>query len=196
MTRSSLNDFQRYADDNRPVPIGETVGVMRYVWHDFVNELSCDVRVYAENTARGPRCVDLRLQARPDGPPITSATLREIPLGRLLRTLLQEQIVFMRTGEDSYVARTGPESARARAAYRRAIRRADSAQRRWLLDEQTLRRVAKVYRAALAIGQPPTGAVATEFAITRGRAARWVKRSREEGHLGPAPGRRKAGERS
>jgi hypothetical protein len=57
-----------------------------------------------------------------------------------------------------------------------------------------LAKVAEVYREGLRLGAHPTARVADYFAIKRGRAARWVKRARETGHLGPAPGRRMQGE--
>lgn len=53
-----------------------------------------------------------------------------------------------------------------------------------------LERVAAVYRRAVAAGEPPSAAIASEFGITRSTARKWVQRARERGLLGPALGRR------
>lgn len=151
------------------------------------------VKAVVEATPRGPRCVDVRLQARPDGEPITPAGLRRVPLGRivaLIADILPAQLELGDTPE-KYAARERT----ARARYRRAVTRSQQNERRWQLDDKMLEKVADVYRDAVRHDQPPTAAVQEYFRLgTRARAARWVKRAREEGHLGPAPGRRISGE--
>lgn len=65
-----------------------------------------------------------------------------------------------------------------------------------ITDDQ-LREVAMVYRAALAESEgrkAPTEAVRDMFTISRSTAGRWVEEARRRGFLGPAPGRRRAGE--
>lgn len=61
------------------------------------------------------------------------------------------------------------------------------------ITDDLLRDVASVYREALRVGRPPTKAVEEEFHTSRPNAAKWVKRARAAGHLGPAIGTR-AGE--
>lgn len=74
----------------------------------------------------------------------------------------------------------------------------ETAQRRRMPVDQTLPRVAEVYRAALAdpdfgVAQAPTLEVAIRLHYSRGHAARLVSEARKAGLLGPAaPG--KAGE--
>jgi hypothetical protein len=129
------------------------------------------VRAVVENTPSGPRVVDLRVRARPDGPPITPAALRLIKFSKLV---------------DASVTTGG---------YRQALRKAPRRERRWLLDEARLADVARVYREAVATGEPPVLAVQNHYGIkSRGTASRWVRRARAEGLLAPAPGRGRKGE--
>ena len=62
------------------------------------------------------------------------------------------------------------------------------------LSDDEMRRVADVYRDALAAGEPPTKAVSTKLYTSRPNAARWVSEARRRGLLGDAPGKRRAGE--
>jgi hypothetical protein len=192
-----LDDFDRYSQQEI-IPVGEDVAVLRYTRLD-VDEpwLPYLARAIIENIADGPVCVDLRLVRKPGGPPVTPAGLREVPLGRLVRIVERRQVVMRRRGADpnaGWASSSGTQSRADRAAYRRARARRDASERRWLLDDKLLAKVAEVYREGLRLGAHPTARVADYFAIKRGRAARWVKRARETGHLGPAPGRRMQGE--
>jgi hypothetical protein len=195
-----LSSFDRYEEPtvDRIVPVGEGVGVERYVYNDLDETwLPYLVRAVVENTPAGPRCVDLRLVARPDGPPITPEGLRRVPLGRVIREVERDQVVWHEKQGGAWAVASGEVSRRDRAAYRRALARRQAQGRRWQLDETTLRKVADVYRRAVAAGEAPTAAVQRHFGLnTRGQAAKWVQRARQEGNLGPAPGRRKKGERA
>jgi hypothetical protein len=212
-----LATYERYGGQDI-VPLGEGIAVWRHVF------LDCDdpwlpylARAVIENTPEGPRCIDLRLVQRPGGPPLTPEGLRRVPLGRVVRGVEHQQHVlhtmpraslerlppYMRQaiGEGGPVwGASGPASEQARrdrAAYRRALARQRAQGRRWQLDEARLRKVAAVYRQAVAVGRWPTAAVQEHFGLaTRGQAARWVQRARQEGHLAPAPGRRMKGERA
>ena len=60
--------------------------------------------------------------------------------------------------------------------------------------DDKLRRLADLYRTALANGDPPTQTAADALGVPRSTVARWVAKARERGLLGAAtPG--KAGER-
>ena len=65
--------------------------------------------------------------------------------------------------------------------------------RRRHVTAEFLEDVARIYRDAFAAGQPPTQAVADHFDAPHANAARWVRRAREVGTLGPSMGPR-AGE--
>jgi hypothetical protein len=195
-----LSSYDRYEQPtvDRIVPVGEGVGVERYVYADLERPwLPYLVRAVVENTPAGPRCVDLRLVARPDDEPITSEGLRRVPLGRVLDEVERDTVVWHEKGHGVWAVASGEPSRRDRAAYRRTLARRQAQGRRWRLDESTLRKVADVYRRAVAAGAAPTAAVQRHFGLnTRGQAAKWVQRARQEGQLGPAPGRRKKGERA
>lgn len=148
-------------------------------------ELPYVVTATVEATDTGPALVVLELHARPGAGPITAVGLRAVPLGRVVRAVTDQ------------APATSADDRRARSTARRAVTRAQNTPGRWVLDAATLARVAEVYRTALTAGQPPTVAVQEFFGLTsQARAARWVKRAREEGHLGAAPGRRRQGERT
>ncbi|MGI8868763.1 MAG: hypothetical protein ACR2F6_07920 [Mycobacteriales bacterium] len=59
--------------------------------------------------------------------------------------------------------------------------------------EDTLKWVARSYRLALILGEPPTRAVERDLRVPRSTAGRWVALARERGHLGAAEGAGKAG---
>lgn len=154
------------------------------------------VMAEVEATDRGPRCVQLHLVVKSGGEAITPAGLRSVPLGRIIRMVEEALPATVTLDADGNVRTRDPEEERRlRANYRRATTRRRNEARRWVLDDETLRQVAEVYRDALTAGKPPTAAVEAWFGLnTRGQAARWVKRAREEGHLGAAPGRRLKGD--
>lgn len=56
------------------------------------------------------------------------------------------------------------------------------------LDDTTLQIVARIYRVAYLIGDPPTKKVETLLQIPRSTAGRWVAASREAGYLSSARG--------
>jgi len=62
------------------------------------------------------------------------------------------------------------------------------------VSDDELRRVAAIYRTAVARRQPPTKTVATEMHVARSTAGRWVVEARKRGFLGPAPPPGLAGE--
>jgi helix-turn-helix protein len=206
LTVLAVTELQRLLDGyghyeaptvDRMVRTGKGVGVERYAYNDLDEKwLPYLVRAVVENTPAGPRCVDLRLVARADGPPITPEGLRRVPLGRVMREVERDQPVYHEKAPGVWAVASGEVSRRDRAAYRRSLARRRAQGRRWQLDEPTLGKVADVYRRAVAQGAAPTAAVQRHFGLnTRGQAAKWVQRARQEGQLGPAPGRRKKGER-
>lgn len=61
-------------------------------------------------------------------------------------------------------------------------------QRRRRMTDELLATVAKVYRAAVKAGGPPTLSVSEHFDIPYSTAGRWVGEARKRGHLGAAVG--------
>ncbi len=60
-------------------------------------------------------------------------------------------------------------------------------------DDDTLERVALIYRLAYAAHDNPTQAVVDYFERPRSTASRWIRMARERGYLRPAPAERRAG---
>ena len=63
------------------------------------------------------------------------------------------------------------------------------------IPDHVLARVASIYRAAEALGRPPTNAVKDKMPVARSTAGRYVMEARRRGFLGPALGTR-PGERT
>ena len=101
---------------------------------------------------------------RSDGRPLTIGDVRGVDFGRLV---LQANANRRTTGARARANGTTPTE---------------------------LERVAEIYRAALADGDPPTRAVQDAFNVSKRTASRLVSRARDAGHLGAAV-RRRAGER-
>jgi hypothetical protein len=126
---------------------------------------------------------------------VTSETLR-IPLARLMKQAVagaSRYYASMEPGGEPvfHVFLRGPRDAEFYDEYTRDARRP---RRGSPLNDEHLRQVTELYRAALERGDPPTQTVADEMHAARSTAARWVAKARERGLLG-ASVRGKAGER-
>jgi hypothetical protein len=139
-------------------------------------------------------CNELHAVRKPDGSPITTdRTLRAIPIRELLVTGARG---LMWSGEEvgPGVFDAGFPGEPSRRADRLA--RQLGSNRKPVNRESLLRAAAEIYRAATASGDPqPSKAVAAELGYSDGYARNLVKEARDEGHLEPAPGPRRAGEK-
>jgi len=127
------------------------------------------------------------------GPGITSALLRTIRVRELTESVASRALPLRVTEGGVHSLRAGEHFAEDRRAYLRARRKEEARGRRRLTDDD-LRRVAEAYRRALPI-EPTAGAVRRDLRLgNEAQARRWIKRARDEGFLGPAPGRRQKGE--
>jgi hypothetical protein len=61
------------------------------------------------------------------------------------------------------------------------------------LTDETLRIVARIYRVAYLVANPPTKSVESTLNVPRSTAGRWIAAARERGFLGPAQGPGRAG---
>lgn len=176
------------------MPVGERFELVREYEVRFSDpaipyEIEMEVRV--EDGA--PRCHELRVSRREGGPPITGEGLRRLPLGRILERAAP-LAARVRTGRKrGPVVRTVRTHDDIRDFY--AEWRLSKHRRPRSVDDELLRRVAEVYRAAQRRGDPPTATVAQVLHGSRSSAGRWVMLARERGFLGPALDR-KAGERT
>jgi hypothetical protein len=120
----------------------------------------------------------LTVKRRPDGPPVTSEGIRQIPLAVFLRLAVKSNLMHVgptiREGNTSTWELTwaSPLSERARGGGGPS--------------EQDLQTVADIYQAAYVTGNPPTKTVMGRLELPRSTASRWIALARERGLLGPA----------
>jgi hypothetical protein len=150
-----------------------------------------------EIEAGRPRCRRLTLISNDPRSPIGSSTLRSFPLRDLIADAVkQAAIETVRQPDGSITAtRRVADDQETLDQFLAAYSKAAHKPRRGVrLTDENLRRVADVYRNALAQGDPaPTRAVAAAEKTSYGSARRWVGVARERGILGPTK-ERKAGE--
>lgn len=156
-------------------------------------DLPYDVAVHVKIANGVLTCTSLEARQRDDGPLVTSAGIRQIPVADVLRSVAAYADEWAMKGSTAE-GYSWPLNGGERSAYLQRRRRAERKGRRRITDDE-LELVAKTYRAAMARGQAPTVAVQVELHLnTREQAARWVRKAREAGHLEPAPGPRMKGE--
>ena len=150
------------------------------------DDLSLELEVDIEMVGDDPHCRRLEVRAL-DGSEITGATLRRIPVARLIGILLANA-AWKVTGPATF--QTGMLDSERAEFYERYASNVRRPRRGSPVSDDHLGRVAELYRAALERGDPPTQTIADEMHAARSTAARWVAQARERGHLGPSlPGR-------
>lgn len=139
----------------------------------------------------GPRVVSLTIAQVEGGDPVTTDALRSIPLARLLRSAVGlAAYAPLRTKEGEVLPwDEGIAGFPSDEELQRAEREVPASGRRWLMTDEHLSNVAKVYKTnpRNALGQrAPTQAVMQHFNVTRPTAGRWVMEARKRGFLPPA----------
>lgn len=134
-----------------------------------------------------PRCTGIEVRARA-GAAVTGDALR-LPVGRLIREVVAgtaEKVESSAPGIIKTAPFSMPIDERAEL-YEELIRQP---RRGAPLTDRDLIQVARIYRAAMERGDPPTKMLADRMKVGRATASRWIKRARNDGHLGEAiPGR-------
>ncbi len=121
------------------------------------------------------------VRQREGGPPVTSEALRSVPVASLTtRTVWQALRVTAHEGYQEWKPFSLNREEMARLRENGPTR-------------ETLEWVARLYRLALLLAEPPTKSVATALAVPRSTAGRWVAAARTEGFLSAAEGPGKAG---
>lgn len=157
-------------------------------------------RRYPDREA-GPYTVTLEIGIRDDGRPVVisvrmegdfdaatgqvaavTAQVIRLPLQSLVNEYLEEKRAGFATS-DLTPATASLWTTETALAIRRTVERSQKATGRPRLGDDTYRRVADVYTAALRQGLPPTKAVALAERISQPTAATWVRRARERGFL-------------
>jgi hypothetical protein len=141
---------------------------------DTSDTLPYRVGLELEGDRDGPRCRAVRVDADPDGPPVTASGLRAIPLGRLTEIATASVI--------GHVAGAITEMSDSELAefVKRSVERT---------SDPHLREVAHIYLSA---PSKPTRAVHEHWPfVSYSTAARWVMLARRRGFLPPAERRKK-----
>jgi hypothetical protein len=135
-----------------------------------------------------PSCLELSVRALDDRP-VTSQTLRAIPVHRLLRQAAVHASTFLTydgptpDGGSKFAAPSADEREETRT---RVLERARSPRQGSPITNEHLTQVADVYRTALAAGRRPTQTIRERWHVERATASRWVAAARAAGLLGPA----------
>ncbi len=122
----------------------------------------------------------ISVEQRDGGPPVTTESLRDIPVAGLLRTLMPSLLWKLTEHPDGSSTLDELDDW------------PDDATRHGPTDE-ALALVAQIYRMAYVCGDRPTKAVEDNLRLARSTAGRWVALARERHLLGPSEGPGKAG---
>lgn len=121
----------------------------------------------------------LTVTRRPDGEPVTGEALRRITIQSMLRDNLRAA-TQIRGGVGSEL----PEGTVARAQGLISKDHADQLREAGPTSD-TLAWVARIYRAADVVGDPPTKAVRETFGVSQSTAGNWIGRARSAGLIPP-----------
>lgn len=163
-------------------------------------EFAQSVEGLPETVARFDELMD-RLQertaGRPDGPDVTAAALRRVPVKDLVGRSIEVAVAAVEEilpVEDASTEQASAHRERTKADDDNARKVARESRHR--IDDTHLALVARHYREAAAVGLDPSRTVAQRMGVARSTARNWVSAARKRGHLGPAPATRRAGEAS
>lgn len=178
---------------------GQHWGVVRAQWDDVgpLVEVADGVRVFEHGTVTltdyhgydvtavvvydGERLVvdSLKVSRRSDGEPVTGEALRKITVQAVLRDNLRAA-TRISGGRGSEI----PPGTPARG---QQMLTEETAERLRLTgpEPETLEWVARIYRAADVVGDPPTKAVRETFGISQSTAGNWIGRARAAGLIPP-----------
>ncbi len=144
-------------------------------------------------------CKSVAVHARTGA--VTGGKLRRVPLPRLIEMAgarAAYRLVRKRGGGLEH--RRAIETVEGKESWLSAYQEAADSprpRRGKRVPDETLQRVAEVYRAALLSGHPPVRSVQEAFAyrVARSTVGRWVMEARHRGYLGEAPAPGRAGEK-
>lgn len=145
--------------------------------HDgFVIELVVDVDNFARTS-----CRELRFRATGDTP-VTAPLLRAARLPVLLALSARAAVEKVKRNEDGSLRQASLTQADVFAFFEEFRGSRMPRQGSPLTDGQ-LRKIAEIYRGAVAVGLPPVKAIQEAEHVSRATASRWVARAREHGFL-------------
>ena len=137
----------------------------------------------AVDDAGAPSCVSLTVHG---DKPVTTEVVRQLRVDELVRVAVAEAARPYEQAGASIRMPIFPAPDERAELYERFAKGGRRPRRGSPVSEETLHRVAALYRAALKNGDPPTSTIAEALRVTRSTASRWVAKAREAGLLGPA----------
>jgi len=158
-------------------PLGGDLGLLLPCSAEILDQAGNPVADLWVGVVEG-RVACVSITAKP-GRELTGHLLRQVPISSLVKEIARNHIVHLR---ERFAVRFVADA------------ELPEKRRRRVLDDAFLRRVAEIYRAALAAGLPTQEEIERQLGPVSGSTARrWVMQARLAGFLGPALGR-KAGE--
>jgi len=170
-----------------------TIGKGFQLWREVVTELfdyhGMDVTATVTWSDDLHQLVVSRLDIhQPEGgAPITAEAIRHIAVHQIVRRSLTVSVT------DGLMPGSIVELGQERAAFGLISKEQVGRCRVAGPVPETLEWVARLYRAALAIGDPPTKTVREVFGLSSSTAGAWVGAARKQGYLGESEGPGKAG---
>lgn len=124
-------------------------------------------------------CEELACRRKPDGLPVETELVRQLPVARLVREVATSYLFHVEELDKGgfHVSPYNWHGLRESALEHGPT-------------EVVIEGVARLYRFAFACGMPPTKTIVEEIGIPRSTAVRWISMARQRGLLGPARARR------
>jgi hypothetical protein len=142
------------------------------LWNEVDAELDdyhgYDVRALIRLHSERLEVDELKVIRRPDGEPVTGIGIREFSIPALIRKSLSANAPDMPEQRIAFGLLTKAEAEDAKAAGP---------------TDDSLRKVAMVYRAALATQSPPTKAVQDVFDLAARTAGSWIAKAKAKGYI-------------
>ncbi|MDQ3465980.1 MAG: hypothetical protein M3500_15110 [Actinomycetota bacterium] len=127
-----------------------------------------------------PQCRELTIESKDTGREVRTADLRAVTLETWIEDLFAVVSQRIVSEKDGIVSTVSGESPLRMAEAAKVVQRARSASRQ-VITEETIREVARVYRANAT--RRPTQAVAKAFGVQHRTASKYVRRARDLGLL-------------
>lgn len=121
-------------------------------------------------------CDELCVRRRPNGPQVTGEAIRGIPVAGIIRDAVARMLLQVSADADGTATASSPLHLDIPSGLAAGGP-----------TDEALRLVAKVYRVAQALGQPPTQSVQRDLELPRSTAGRWISLARKRGLLEPPP---------
>ena len=174
-------------EQSKLIPLGDGLaGRSPFTWHA---EMGLPYRLELRVVYEDGRfvCDQLTIKRLPDGPPVTTEGLREVPVAAFLRLAVESNV--MRVGPTIHEGNTSSWELQ----WASPLELSERARSGGGPSDADLRTVAALYQVAYATGGAPTKLVMNRLGLPRSTASRWVRMARERGLLGPATPRKAGG---